>query len=470
MKTKGLKVLTAAAVLSLGLMTMEALAAEGWAMSGNTWVYMDQYGNRVTNEWRKGADNLWRYLNGNGEMAVSCWADEDYFVDSNGIMVANKWVKTRSYYGGDEDVWFYFGNSGKVVKDGWKKIDGRNYLFDSEGVMQTGWTEDNLYYLGSDGAMKTGWRYLEPPYDEDEDDYTYGPESDDGQYWYYFAPSGKKYCTSTGDEEGEYRVSRIDGKYYCFDSTGKMQTGWVYMDGDPDSASSNTIENWRYFAEPEIKNAKVGAAISGWLSLEPPERLLDNVDESVEWYYFNKDGEPKTGPEFGEASTDDFVRIDGKNYLFDKRGNPVKGLHKVEIGDTGEYTSYYFDEDSRTVVKGKRTIEEGDGTRSTFYFNEGSYAGRGFTGVRSNYLYYMGKLQKADSDSRYMLVSLPSGGQYKTYVVNTSGRISKNTTVKDRDGNRYKVNSSGILTEINGEAAGNGLLGDPVEPVYEEFD
>ena len=30
MKTKGLKVLTAAAVLSLGLMTMEALAAEGW--------------------------------------------------------------------------------------------------------------------------------------------------------------------------------------------------------------------------------------------------------------------------------------------------------------------------------------------------------------------------------------------------------------------------------------------------------
>ena len=71
-----------------------------------------------------------------------------------------------------------------------------------------------------------------------------------------FAPSGKKYCTSTGDEEGEYRVSRIDGKYYCFDSTGKMQTHWVYMDGDPDSASSNTIEHWRYFAEPEIKKCQ----------------------------------------------------------------------------------------------------------------------------------------------------------------------------------------------------------------------
>ena len=71
MKTKGLKVLTAAAVLSLGLMTMEALAAEGWAMSGNTWVYMDQYGNRVTNEWRKGADNLWR--SAAGQTRIILW-------------------------------------------------------------------------------------------------------------------------------------------------------------------------------------------------------------------------------------------------------------------------------------------------------------------------------------------------------------------------------------------------------------
>ena len=40
MKTKGLKVLTAAAVLSLGLMTMEALAAEGWAMSGLSLIHI----------------------------------------------------------------------------------------------------------------------------------------------------------------------------------------------------------------------------------------------------------------------------------------------------------------------------------------------------------------------------------------------------------------------------------------------
>ncbi len=46
------------------------------------------------------------------------------------------------------------------------------------------------------------------------------------------------------------------------------------------------------------------------------------------WYgiIFDKNGEPKTGPEDGKASTSDFVRINGKTYLFDQKGNPVKRI------------------------------------------------------------------------------------------------------------------------------------------------
>jgi len=455
----------AAALIGVGVLTIHAYAAEGWAMSNNSWVYLDNSGNRVTNSWRKGADNQWRYLNGSGQMAVSCWADGEYYVDANGIMVTNKWLKlVPSYSYNGEEKWFYFGNSGKIVKDGWKKLDGRSYYFDSDGVMQTGWTEDGLYYLGSDGAMKTGWRYLEAP--DSSYDNGYGPESGDGSYWYYFASNGKKFCTSTGDQTGEYRVSKINGKYYCFDSEGRMQTGWVYMEGDPDTAGTNTIENWRYFAEEGIKNATLGSAISGWLSLEPPEKLQDNVDEPVVWYYFSKDGIPKRGLESGDASTNDFVKVDGKYYLFNQKGNPASGLYKIEIARTGEYTSYYFDSSSKTAVKGKRTVEEGDGSKETYYFNEGSYAGRGVTGVKNNYLYYMGKLQRADSDTRYIPVSITSGNTIKTYVVNTSGRVMKNTTVKDRDGNKYKLDKSGYLVEFNDSKAGNESYGEPVEPVF----
>ncbi len=126
----------------------------------------------MTNEWKKGADNLWRYLNSSGEMAVNSWADNDYYVDANGIMVANKWMQIASPYSRDSQTyWFYFSSSGKVTNDTWKKIDGKSYYFDADGIMQTGWTEDGDYYLSSSGAMVTGWKYLEPK-DEDSSLFT----------------------------------------------------------------------------------------------------------------------------------------------------------------------------------------------------------------------------------------------------------------------------------------------------------
>ena len=119
MRKKGLKVLLSAAVLSFGLFTFSAFAAEGWALSNNTWVYLDQNGQRMTNVWKKGADNLWRYLDGKGEMAINTWADDEYYVDSNGIMVTNQWQKVQAPYSRSNELyWFYFGSSGKVVRDG----------------------------------------------------------------------------------------------------------------------------------------------------------------------------------------------------------------------------------------------------------------------------------------------------------------------------------------------------------------
>ena len=123
MKRKGFVVLAVAAVLALGTATMSAWAAEGWAQSGNTWVYYDSNGYKVTNVWKKGADNLWRYLNGNGEMAVNTWVDNTYYMDSNGILVTDKWMKFQES-GSSEYKWYYFGSSGKAIMDNWSKING----------------------------------------------------------------------------------------------------------------------------------------------------------------------------------------------------------------------------------------------------------------------------------------------------------------------------------------------------------
>lgn len=49
MKKKMVAVWALAAVLCFGTATISALAAEGWAQSGSTWVYYDSNGNKIYN-------------------------------------------------------------------------------------------------------------------------------------------------------------------------------------------------------------------------------------------------------------------------------------------------------------------------------------------------------------------------------------------------------------------------------------
>lgn len=457
MMKKGFAIAVLSAALALGTAGITAMAAEGWVQSGSNWSYTNASGNKVTNEWRKGADNQWRYLNAQGVMAINTWADENYYVDSNGIMVTDKWMKLskKNPKWGEENemVWYYFSGSGKAVSDGWVKIAGKYYYFDEDGEMQTGWVDDDTYYLGEDGAMRTGWLFLKDP-DVDEDDEVIPYQDDENSHWYYFQSSGKKYVPSI--TSGDYKLYKIEGSYYCFDSNGAMQTGWVDMKDKEDGS----FENYRYF-----KND--GTVQTGWLSTTPPEDDDYDLDlgVDVQWYYFSSTGVPKVGERMEDASTSDLVKINGITYLFNEKGNPVYGLRKLQIGSTGDYAFYYFGEDKATssVVKGKVTVEEGDGSKNQFYFTEsGNKSGRGYNGVKDGYLFYMGKLQKAESGTKYEAIEVEN----KVYLVNTSGKIVKSGTVKDANGTKFKTNSSGQITQVD-EVSDDGRddARDPIEPV-----
>ena len=93
MKKQKLAVCVLSAALMIGAATLTSYAAEGWQQSGNSWIYVDNNGNKVTNTWKKGADNLWRYLDSQGNIASNCWVDDEYFVESTGIMATDKWLK-----------------------------------------------------------------------------------------------------------------------------------------------------------------------------------------------------------------------------------------------------------------------------------------------------------------------------------------------------------------------------------------
>lgn len=429
MKKRDVLLMAATAVLAFGaVMTSHAA---GWTMEDGSWVYEDSSGYLVYNEWRRGADNMWRYLDGYGHMAVSSWVDEVYYVDENGIMVTGGWKELDSNPGGytDESHWYYFQENGKAVSDSWKKISGKWYHFDSDCQMETGWVDEDMYFCGEDGAAVTGWSKLYPPEDTEEywnsDPFYEG----DGTYWYYFNSSGKKYVPTDGSE---YMEKRIDGAYYCFDSNGAMQTGWVASEGSGDS-----IGDYRFYGND-------GKVVTGWYTAYPPEALASNYENEVEWFYFSSSGAPKVGTSNGTLTTSDFVRINNKSYLFNANGNPVYGLQIVKAANSDEEYLYYFDEVTRTAVTGRKQIDEGDGTTATYYF---ASTGRGYTGVYSGSLYYMGKLQKAMEGAKYDMICVNE----RTYLVNSAGRVVKNTSgTKDAYGTKYTTNSSGVVTKIDG--------------------
>lgn len=103
--------------------------------------------------------------------------------------------------------WWYKFDDGTYPANEWYKIDGKWYLFNSEGYMLYGWQWSdggNWYYLGNkdDGSMKTGWIFT------------------DGK-WYFF------------DDNGAMKIGwySIQGKWYFFNNDGSMQTGWLEKDG-----------------------------------------------------------------------------------------------------------------------------------------------------------------------------------------------------------------------------------------------
>lgn len=455
MKRKICAVLTLTAVLSAGA-AVSAWAAAGWVQNNGQWQYQDRDGYIVRNEWQKGADGKYRYLDSSGYIAVSTWIDDEYYVGSDGIMVTDSWLREDCSSETDSGIaWYYFDSRGQAVKEGWKKIDDVWYYFDDVGVMQTGWVDENRYYTNESGQMLTGWQLLDPPedvsYDEDdEEEYDPFTQADnDGKYWYYFKSNGRK-VTPDEDSGNEYGTVRIDGDYYCMNSDGALQYGWKNVEG------GSSITSYKYFKSD-------GKMVTGWYSLAAPRGIDDSSDE-IHWYYFNSKGVPKAD-EDGIPTKDDLLTINGKTYLFNNVGNPVYGLRKVYLGeseDESNYTSYYFGEDDNDcwAHSGKIKVEEDSGEENTYYFTS---AGRGFTGIKDNYLYYVGKLQVAQND-KYELINVP--GKDYAVMVNSSGKVMKSTTVKNSDNIKYKTNSSGQVIEIDGEEV-SGVTGiDPEEPDY----
>ena len=168
------------------------------------------------------------------------------------------------------------------------------------------------------------------------------------------------------------------------------------------------------------------------------EITTDNSDEAPDegesnWYYFESDGTPaylnSKATNMSKATT----KVDGNSYFFNSYGVRQTGLIHVVTSSGKEFTGYFGENDSDgKMLTGKKSNLSVDGETAAYYFSEsGSDKGCGYNGSKDDYLYYQGRLVKADSGSDYQVFCVDN----KMYLVNESGKIQ--TSSKN-----YKVNGT----------------------------
>ncbi len=346
-QTKLVAVLSAAALLAIGASMTSFAATRGWVQEGEDWVYLDSNGDRVYNEWKRSGDYYY-YLGEDGIMAKDqlvhdTTIDAYYYVDENGTRVMNAWKALPNDEGvqvGDntpEILYYYFGSAGKANRAtdddlAIKSVNGKNYAFDTEGRMASGWqwvhvknnaNTEALYYFGTDeeGWARTGWQQLEPGENMREDEY-------DDLEWYYFESNGR--AVRSGSKY-------INGKYYAFDDFGVMRDDWYDVSTAPTAASAGIA-----FASGN------GTLANGWAYTNPKGQddaddywfylitLRDgkNVKRSVPFNYYGTGYDTEyTGEKAARAKV-----IKNKTYIFDTDGQMLTGFVVID-GVDGEAAS-----------------------------------------------------------------------------------------------------------------------------------
>jgi len=189
------------------------------------------------------------------------------------------------------------------------------------------------------------------------------------------------------------------------------------------TAGSAAITDMLYYNQNGTEKTD-GARPTGWFKIDGSEDV--GTDADTDWYYIKKGEAKHASAEDFNGLTDDGApvyrmreKINGKYFCFDQKGKMKTGLQLI-AGNT-----YYFDENGYQQTGKISNVEEDDDDEYAYYFqtkNAGN--GKGYTGEKDGYLYFMGKRLEADDDYKIYYVK----GNY--YVVNTKGKLQKSSSKK----------------------------------------
>ena len=279
----------------------DALAAQGWVKTGNTWYFYNQNGTLARNAW---AGNYW--LGADGRMVTNAWVDNGrYYVDGNGAWVKGAhrqaevkkqgWVQNGS-------AWNYY-YQGNIVRNSWVG----SYWLGNDGRMATSsWVDGGRYYVGANGV----WDKTVKKQEASKPEVKRNGWVKEGNAWYFYY-------------QGQITRNAWIGSYWL-GSDGKM-------------ATSSWVDNGRYYVgvnglwDKSAKKQEVKSEVkkNGW------------VKEGNTWYYYENGilarnkwaGNYWLGAD-GKMATNAWV--DNGRYYVDGSGAWVKNA-----GHGINYSSYY---------------------------------------------------------------------------------------------------------------------------------
>ncbi|MBO4702031.1 MAG: hypothetical protein J5625_05130 [Lachnospiraceae bacterium] len=377
-----------------------------WRLNNGEWCYHGADGARVMG-WQTIAGTRY-FFNDHGKMMRSCYVmdgNDIYRLGSDGV--AKKITNPSNlFYDVYEDFAVYYEN-GTLVKNSWKKINGKFFYFDSAGSVVRGKARKiaNAYYaFNADGTMATkGWVNI----------------------------AGNTYYVKNDDGSLAIGELKIGDKYYYFDNNGRMMRGRINYNGklyilNPDGSWAATakegwnsvqgtwyyVEDGYFLCEEELQLA------DGNYYFNYQEAMVKN--EVIDLKYYGADGKQVTKTGWYKVGT---------KWIYIKNGSMYYAgtyeINKTEYAFDYEgfmiandwYNDDYYNADGIAVKR--NTVKDGwqlYGGRYCYYKN-------GYK-LRNTWVgdYYIG------SDG-YMLRNAKTPDNY---FVGNDGKYVKNTIIKGR--------------------------------------
>ena len=437
-------------------------AKSGGALYRNAWYYNYFYHSNGA-----GAEGLKtiggkQYYFENGKAVQGCFfliEGELYHAEANCVVA--KVTKDGFYYHDANRYQISYVSGGKVVKNAWKKIGGKYYYFDEDGLAYTAGTYEigGKYYLfDHDGVMASaGWKQGNTVYVTSSGALATGDQKINN-VWYYFNHYGDKQTGMVETETGLFLYA-ADGSYIG-KATGN---GWneikgtyyyVHSDGTL-AAGLETIGKYEYFFDYYNMGQMVTDQVR-WIDGGKPAMFKSNGQRLQNgWYQVHNDW---FYAENGILAYNTTKTISGKKYTFDYNGamitsSVVKDKKLVTVGSNGIISSEKKMADGWTLADG-----------SYYYYKNGAP----FTGWVGDYYIEKGVMQRnsvvagwywVNYDGKYQKTagwaySGVPGDRWETgYYVKKGGKIAANEWVKI-DGEWYYFNEYG--TRANGVEKING--------------